>query len=59
MATWERSSTPEERMMAVDILLQALHDRGALAPLFIAGDKGSVRHLLDELAGEETPARAS
>lgn len=37
-------------MIKVDSLLQTLHGRGPLAPLFIEGDEHSIRTLLDELA---------
>ena len=39
-------------MMAIDLLLQTLHGRGPLAPLFIEGDELSIRSLLDELASQ-------
>ena len=48
--SWPRCSTPEQRMMQIDLLLQTLHGRGPLAPLFIEGNERSVRALLDELA---------
>lgn len=37
-------------MMYIDVLIQALHGQGALAPVFIEGTRASIRHLLDELA---------
>lgn len=58
MDRWDLRGTAEERMMHLDLLVQALHGRGALGPLFIEGDEGSVRRLLDELAGERTPGFA-
>lgn len=48
--SWPNCRTPERRMMAIDLLLQTLHGRGPLAPLFIEGDEHSIRLLLDELA---------
>lgn len=48
---WDRGGTAAVRMMHVDVLVQALHGRGELAPVFIEGDDASVRRLLDELAG--------
>ena len=51
MHDWKRCTTADERMMQVDILVQALHGSGALAPLFIDGDSRSIRVLLDQLSG--------
>lgn len=48
---WESSATPEQQMMHIDVLVQALHGRGALAPVFIEGTEKAIRALLDELAG--------
>ena len=39
-------------MMQIDSLLQALHGRGALAPLFLDGNEVSIREMLDELASQ-------
>lgn len=47
---WPASKLPDQQMMQIDILIQALHGQGALAPVFIEGSKESVRGLLDELA---------
>jgi hypothetical protein len=47
---WPRSKTPEEKMLQIDYLVQALHGRGALAGVFIEGSERSIRQLLDELA---------
>jgi len=47
---WPKSATTRARMMQVDVLIQAIHGQGALAPVFIAGTKESIRQLLDELA---------
>jgi hypothetical protein len=47
---WPTSEVTEQRLMHVDILVQALHGQGALAPVFIEGTKTSIRQLLDELA---------
>lgn len=47
---WPVCDTTQARMMQVDILVQALHGQGALAPVFIEGTKASIRQLLDELA---------
>jgi len=38
-------------MSRIDLLVQAIHGRGALGPVFIQGNERSVRALLDELAG--------
>jgi hypothetical protein len=38
MREWTRCTTTEQRMMRVDVLVQALHGSGALAPVFIDGD---------------------
>ena len=47
---WPASEAMNQRMMHVDVLVQALHGQGALAPIFIEGSKDSIRQLLDELA---------
>ncbi len=47
---WPRCRTPQARMIQIDTLLQALHGRGALAPLFIDGNEQSIREMLDEFA---------
>ncbi len=47
---WPKCRTPQERMMQIDSLLQALHGRGALAPLFLDGNEASIRQMLDEFA---------
>ncbi len=47
---WPKCRTPQTRMMQIDFLLQTLHGRGPLAPLFIEGDEQSICHLLDEIA---------
>jgi hypothetical protein len=39
-------------MIQIDRLLQALHGRGALAPLFIVGDARNIRQMLDEFASQ-------
>jgi len=50
VAGWTSSAAPEKQMMHIDMLVQALHGRGALAPVFIEGTAESLRALLDELA---------
>ena len=47
---WPKCRTPQARMMQIDSLLQALHGRGALAPLFLDGNEASIRQMLDEFA---------
>jgi hypothetical protein len=47
---WPTSTTTQARMMQIDMLIQALHGQGALAPVFIEGTKESIRRLLDDLA---------
>ena len=47
---WPKCRTPQARMMRIDSLLQALHGRGALAPLFIDGNEERIRQMLDEFA---------
>ena len=49
---WPKCRTPQERMMKIDFLLQTLHGQGPLAPLFIEGNKESIRRLLDDLASQ-------
>jgi hypothetical protein len=39
-------------MIQIDRLLQVLHGRGALAPLFIVGDAHNIRQMLDEFASQ-------
>ena len=51
VAEWPSCRGGKAQMLAVDGFLHALHD-GPLAPLFIAGSKGEVLGLLDELAGK-------
>ncbi len=48
--SWPKCITPQARMMRIDTLLQALHGRGALAPLFIDGKEQSIRKMLDDFA---------
>ena len=47
---WPNCKKPEEKMLQIDFLIQALHGRGALAPVFIAGNERNIRQLLDQLA---------
>jgi hypothetical protein len=49
---WPKCHTPPARMIQIDRLLQSLHGRGALAPLFIDGDARSIRQMLDEFASQ-------
>ena len=49
---WPKCRSPQARMMQIDSLLQALHGRGALAPLFLDGNEVSIREMLDELASQ-------
>lgn len=49
---WPKCRTPQARMMQIDSLLQALHGRGALAPLFIDGNEERIRQMLDEFAAQ-------
>ena len=49
---WPKCRTPKSRMIQIDRLLQALHGRGALAPLFIVGDAQNIRQMLDEFASQ-------
>ena len=49
---WPKCYTPKARLIQIDRLLQALHGRGALAPLFIVGDAGNIRRMLDEFASQ-------
>ena len=50
VAEWPKCPDARSQMILVDAFLHELHD-GPLAPLFIAGEKGSVAALLDELGG--------
>ena len=50
LKNWPKSKTTSQRIMHIDVLIQALHGQGALAPVFIEGSKDSIRQLLDELA---------
>jgi len=47
---WLRCRTPQERMIQIDTLLQTLHGRGPLAPLFIDSREHNIRQMLDDLA---------
>ncbi len=47
---WLRCKTPQEQLMQIDVLLHALHGRGALAPNFIEDSPITVLKFLDELA---------
>ncbi len=49
---WPQCHTPQVRMIQIDRLLQSIHGRGALAPLFIEGDAQSIRRMLDEFASQ-------
>ena len=49
---WTKCRTPKARMIQIDCLLQALHGRGALAPLFIVGDARNIPRVLDEFASQ-------
>ena len=47
---WSRCRTPQQRMIQIDTLLQTLHGRGPLAPLFIDSGEHNIRQMLDDLA---------
>ncbi len=47
---WLRCRTPQQRMIQIDMLLQTLHGRGPLAPLFIDSGEHCIRQMLDDLA---------
>ena len=47
---WLRCHTPQQRMIQIDMLLQTLHGRGPLAPLFIDSGEHNIRQMLDDLA---------
>lgn len=47
---WIRCRTPQQQMIQIDALLQTLHGRGPLAPLFIDSGERKIRQMLDELA---------
>ena len=47
---WLRCRTPQQRMIQIDTLLQTLHGRGPLAPLFIDSGEHNIRQMLDDLA---------
>ncbi|MFC1525820.1 hypothetical protein ACFL6X_03295 [Candidatus Latescibacterota bacterium] len=51
LENWPSSADPDQQMMHIDILVQALHGRGTPAPVFIEGTPETTRGLLDELAG--------
>ena len=48
---WPKCKSEMEMVSRIDLLVQAIHGRGALGPIFIEGSDRSVRALLDELAG--------
>ncbi len=47
---WLTCRTPQQRMIQIDMLLQTLHGRGPLAPLFIDSGEHNIRQMLDDLA---------
>ena len=47
---WLKCRTPQQRMIQIDMLLQTLHGRGPLAPLFIDSGEHNIRQMLDDLA---------
>ncbi|MCG9127451.1 hypothetical protein JT359_07625 [Candidatus Poribacteria bacterium] len=47
---WLACRTSQQRMIQIDSLLQTLHGRGPLAPLFIDSGEYKIRQMLDELA---------
>ncbi len=47
---WLRCYTPQQQMIQIDTLLQTLHGRGPLAPLFIDSGERCIRQMLDDLA---------
>ena len=49
---WPKCRTSRARMIQIDRLLQALHGRGALAPLFIDSNEHNIRQMLDEFASQ-------
>ena len=49
---WPKCRTAKARMIQIDRLLQALHGRGALAPLFIDSNERNIRQMLDEFASQ-------
>ena len=49
---WLRCRTPQQRMIQIDTLLQTLHGRGPLAPLFIDSGEHKIRQMLDDLASQ-------
>lgn len=49
---WLRCRTPQQQMIQIDTLLQTLHGRGPLAPLFIDSGEHNSRQMLDNLASQ-------
>ncbi len=49
---WRECRTPPQRMIQIDSLLQTLHGRGPLAPLFIDSGEHTIRQMLDDLASQ-------
>lgn len=47
---WLACRTSQQRMIQIDSLLQTLHGRGPLAPLFIDSGENKIRQMLDDLA---------
>ena len=52
MRKWPLCDTPQQKMIRIDLLLHAVHGRGALGPVLIEGSESAVATLLDELAGQ-------
>ena len=46
---WKRCRMPQQRMIQIDTLLQTLHGRGPLAPLFIDSGERPTRKMLDDI----------
>lgn len=48
---WREAATPIEQLHAIDTLVNAIHGRGGMGPLFVEGTEASVMALLNRLAG--------
>ena len=49
---WPAARTTFEQLLAIDTLVNAIHGRGAMGPMFIEGSEDRVMALLNRLADE-------
>ena len=52
LSRWPECNTPQKQLTQIDTLLHALHDRGAIAPAFLAASADKIKEFLDRLASQ-------